>query len=251
MEWTEADRVFQFVDWLVGILPLRQKLHLMVRQKESAIKQEPTAAGDFVKLRNLLGGLPLAGFSLSNHKWISATTELFVAFENVHYTYAYAGSEPQKIEVPKGVKVFSFSLRRDIWEECEKNGASLKVLENVETLFAATSCMYGYADVSIPLITGGRCVIGNRAVTQKIRIVDFDYARHVEKIYRYNYLSTDLLRQTANLAALRELKGGVQYKDLYDATAQIKGAAIYLKDVSEATTPQLAQLLGPVLWAPA
>lgn len=250
LKWTETDRIFRFVDWLVGKLPLREKLHLIVRQKESAIKRKPTVSGDFFKFRHLLPELPLAGFSLSNSKWPAETTELFVTFENVRYMYAYSGPQPRQIEMSTGVKIFSFSVRKDIWGECERNRASLELLDNLETLFSAINCIYGYGDASVPLIPGGLALIGNREGTRRIRIVDFDYTSFIEKIYQYNYLSTRLLAQTANPAGLRDANDHFQYKDLHDSSDQVKGAAIYLKKFSSATIRQLTELLGGVIGSP-
>ena len=249
LEWTEADRVLQFVDWLAETLPLQEKLHLIVRQKESAIKRKPTAAGDFSKFRHLLRELPLESFSLSNRQWPSETTELFVTFENAHYTYTYSGSEPQQTEVPKAIKIFSFSVRKGIWEGCEKTGASLKVLANVEALFGAINCIYGYGDARVPLITGSPSLIGNRELTQKIRIVDFDYTRYIEKIYRYNYLSSGLLERTGVPVRLRESSSRFQYKDLYDSSGNLRGGAIYLKDLSPPTVQEVTKLLSAVIWS--
>jgi hypothetical protein len=252
LQWTETDRVFRFIDWVTETITLKEKLHLIIRQREEAIKQKPTAAGDFLKLRALLRQLPLETFSLSNRKWAAARTEIFLAFENVHYTYTYASSassEPQKVEVPNGVKVFSLSLRRDLWQKCQKDGISLRLLEEMEKLFIGLNCIYGYGHEPLPLITGRFCLISNTDVEKKLRVVDFDYARHVEKIYRFNYLSTRLLAQLATPEKLHELNGDVDYKDLRDSSGQIKGAAIYLKNFSQSVIGRVAASLRPLVWS--
>jgi hypothetical protein len=162
-EWPQPERVLVFVDWLIQALPLKGKLSLIAREASHTHSRKPTIQGDYFRCRKILGELSLHTFLIGNRVWKKSTTELFVFFNRVHYTLAYAqdslssssDAKLVKTEVPEAIKAFTVSIRLDIWKGSEKNGISAAIRKEMESLFVALNCISGYGNET-PLPSAAR-----------------------------------------------------------------------------------------------
>jgi hypothetical protein len=250
-EWSEPGQVLGFVDWLVTSLPRKNQLGLVVRKKPEAGEQEATASGDFNKLRGLLDQLSFESFRLGDRKWETAGTEIFFVFENVHYGFVVDDAkELRKIEVPRGMKILSLSVRLDVWQRCLTEGIAKALDERVEQLFSGLRCLYGYGTESALPITGRVCLISDGTAQKKLRIMDFDYSQFVEGVFQLNYLSNVHLQKTGPTTSLRQSTRDIECRDLRSRMDEKVGEAIYIKEWTSQAVELSSQFFRPLLFAP-
>lgn len=247
-------KVIDFVEWVVQAVPGKEKLHLIARQREDPIKLGPTLQGDWEKCRAELRRLHIQNFSISNKKWNTSGTGVFLYFENVHTIARYipqsihsVDPEPVKISIPEGIKILSLALRRDVWAGCEQSGLAEEITREVESLFLDLDWTSGYAHSPARLITGRYSLIGAHG-DNKIRIVDFDYAHRVEQIYKTNFLSNSLLQQLKDPSRLNTLPRNQIRYDILSKDGRTKGGVLHLLDYSPKTIEAAAFALEPLVW---
>ena len=225
---SEPQAILEFVDWLVQSTNPGGELHVIGRREGEDLKG--AVQGAFAECRSRLNGLPLAVLNVSSLKRTHAGSEFFFRYESG----------------PDGPKTITFSLRSDLWAAYQRSGVAAQLRTATERIFVTHDCLYAYGHPTHYVIPGRFSLIRANAQPGVPRIIDFDYARYIEDIYCYNYLSR-LLLPALDEAQFREHKG-IQVKDMLDNGGARAGLAIYLVDDSPANVEWLRHCLQPVLW---
>lgn len=225
---SESQAILEFVDWLVQSTNPDGALQVIARREGEDLKS--SIQGGFAERRSQLNGVALAALNVSSLKYTNAGSEFFFRYESG----------------PGGPKTITFSLRSDLWAACERNAVSAQLRAAAERLFVSHDCLYGYGHPTHYIIPGRFSLIRAGLQPRVPRIVDFDYSRYIEDVYRYNYLSR-LVLTAIDETQLRKIEG-IEVKDMFDNTEAPAGLAIYLVDDSGANVARLRECLHPVLW---
>lgn len=155
-------------------------------------------------------------------------------FENVRYQHTpeylrfIFPQAPERVEANEDFKIFSFSVRYDLF----KRGLVDAQREVLERLFVAANCVYGFGNPTTWPIAGPFQFVRDNSPQAGRRIADFDYARQIEDVYLYNYLSESHLRDIAELEKMCDTSG-LECKQLFDEDDIRRGLAVYLINDSE------------------
>jgi hypothetical protein len=225
---SESQAILEFVDWLVQSTTRDGSLHVIARAKGEDLKT--SIQGGFAECRNKLNSLSLAALNVTSLKRTNAGSEIFFRYESG----------------PEGPKTITYSLRSDLWEAYEQIGFSAQLLTVTEHLFVSHGCLYGCGHSTHYVIPGRFSLIRGNSQSGVPRIVDFDYTRYIEDIYRYNYVSGPLLA-AIDEARLRKHEG-IDVRDIFNDAGLRAGLAIYLADESSMNVAWARDCLQSVLW---
>ena len=258
LRWRNKGSGSLFANLLIAILDLRSPLTVVARKETGRKAPEFPAKGDYRHYKDSLEQLEYDRLIITNERAPKEGLEVQLSFEQVHTAAKYLsgpsstalGSTVVMEEVPDGIKTFTFSIRGDIWQSCLKDKRSSEIIGQCERLFATLSCLYGYGHPTPLPHTGMFNLIWGNSKSGYPRVMDFDYARAVERVCQYNFLSETQLAGTTARECLRCLADGVRCRDIKADDETTVGLGVYLPAYSPMDVSRVEQCLGPLLWRP-
>jgi hypothetical protein len=228
---SETPAVLEFVDWLTESTCGSDNLHVIARAEGAKRDSKSLIQGSFTEYRGKLDQLALGALNISSLKRTGEGAEFFFRYESP----------------PQGPKTITFSLRLNLWGACERSGVSAELLRATERLFVDHDCLYGYGHPTYYVIPGRFSLIRANSQPGVPRIVDFDYTRYVEDVYRYNYLSQAVVLKIDE-RRLREDCTRIEVRDILAPGRARFGLAIYLALYSSVDVVRVRDCFRRVLW---
>lgn len=223
------ETIFPVIEKLLSLLPSSRKVQASAQLKSGG--KPRIVSGSYQKMRKDLDPRHLIQLILQAPGQTPAVQEFFLFFEKIRYEFTpeylrfVFPQMPERIEASEDFKIFSFSVGYDLF----RRGLIDAQLEMFERLFVATNCVYGFGNPTMWPISGPFQLVRDNSPQAAHRIVDFNYARQIEDVYLYNYLSESHLREIAELDELCATRG-VECKRLHDEDQRPHGLAVYVAD---------------------
>jgi hypothetical protein len=242
------DVVFPVVEKVLEALPSSGKINATAQLKSDTTQDAPRIlSGSYGRVRRELQPEDLAKLILRVAGKTPDVHEFFLYFERTRYKYTpeylrfISARTPERVEAGGELKIFSFSIGRDLFERKMGDAERSALRGAVERLFVDASCEYGFGHPTAWHIASPYQFVRDSSPQAGLqRIVDFDYASQIEDVYVYNYLSESHLREIAALDALCKATPVAECKRLYDDLRRPRGLALYFKDTSAETLHAVA-----------
>ena len=228
-DWGHIEEtVLPVVEKLLDVVPSSRKVQATAQLKSQSGTPQ-IVSGPYDRARRKFEPQDLVQLILQAVGNTPGVLEFFLLFENVRYrpTPEYLRfifpRMAERIEDAEALKIFSFSLKAELFERGLRETQRSPLLETIEKLFIAANCVYGFGNQTMWPVSGPFQFVRDNSPQAGQRIVDFDYATQIEDVYRYNYLSESHLQRIADV---EEMCAAVECKRLDG------GLAVYLKDAA-------------------
>ncbi len=245
----EIGEILTFTEWVAAGLHVSQGASVAAR-KIGDLQLKPSIKGEYIKCKNIIQRAQLQSLDVTWGEWTEAGVALFLHVETQPAIVPdRAGSSSQYGSstsiLPSCFTLVVLSVRSDLWAHCDEQFIA-SCFQRIDWLFVALDCKYGSLDeAQHPSLSSYSLLTTNEQPA--MRVIDFDFASHIDDIRLHNYLSSGHTGLLKSGWSANDFLDFADFVELLDQNGVTKAARISLKDTSPRTIGLAKELLRPLL----